>query len=155
MPASVEENILGLRSNMAQTSIGWSSCACVSPKFRPDEKIGYIAHCCDGLRLHLADGRIETDSNNVEDLIRTVALDRNTALFAGHVDGVASLGMITSLIETGKPKSIDPLARLKATRDAITADRTNRHLDELLRQNSDSLVKLTHTGGAASDFHQR
>ncbi len=133
MPALVEENILGLRSNTAQTSIGWSSCACVSPKFLANEKIGYIAYCCDGLRLHLADGRIETDSNNVEDLIRTVALDRNTALFAGDDGGAASLDRITSLIETGKLKSTKPHDWLKATHDAITGGVTNSRLDEFLR----------------------
>ena len=50
------------------------------------EAIAYVlAH--DGLRRFLDDGRIEMDSNSVENAIRPLALTRKNALFAGHDEG--------------------------------------------------------------------
>ena len=48
----------------------------VSPKSRLGEKLAYIARHWDGLQLFLADGRVEMDSNSVENLIRPLALNR-------------------------------------------------------------------------------
>ncbi len=42
----------------------------VSPKSRLGEKLTYIARHWDGLRLFLADRRVEMDSNSVENLAR-------------------------------------------------------------------------------------
>ena len=52
----------------------------VSPKSRLGEKLGYIARHWDGLRLFLANGRVEMDSNSVENLARPIALTRKNAL---------------------------------------------------------------------------
>ncbi len=48
----------------------------ISPKSRLGEKLAYIARHWDGLRLFLADGRVEMDSNAVENLARPIALTR-------------------------------------------------------------------------------
>ena len=109
--------------------------ACVSPKSRLGEKLGYIARHWDGLQLFLADGRIEMDSNNVENLIRPVALNRKNALFAGHDEGAAAWGRIASLIETAKLNGVNPHAWLKPTLEAIAAGHPNSRLDELLPWN--------------------
>ena len=74
----------------------------VSPKSRLGEKLAYIARHWDGLQLFLADGRVEMDTNGVENLIRPIALTRKNALFAGHDEGAAAWGRIASLIETAK-----------------------------------------------------
>ena len=50
----------------------------VSPKSRLGEKLAYIARHWDSLRLFLADGRVEMDSNAVENLARPIALTRKT-----------------------------------------------------------------------------
>ncbi len=54
----------------------------VSKKSRLGEKLNYISKHWDGLQLFLTDGRIEIDSNKVENLQRPVALGRKNALFA-------------------------------------------------------------------------
>jgi len=51
----------------------------VSPKSRLIDKLAYIARHRVGLQLFPADGRVEMDSNNVENLIRPVTLNRKNA----------------------------------------------------------------------------
>ena len=48
----------------------------ISPKSRLGEKLAYIARHWNGLRLFLVDGRVEMDSNAVENLARPIALTR-------------------------------------------------------------------------------
>ena len=59
----------------------------VSPRLRLGEKLTYIANQCDRMLVFLHDGRIETDSNFVENRIRPVKLTAKNALFAGHDEG--------------------------------------------------------------------
>ncbi len=54
----------------------------ISSKSRLGEKLAYIHHHWDGLQTFLHDGRVEIDSNCVENLIRPIALTRKNALFA-------------------------------------------------------------------------
>ena len=104
----------------------------VSPKSRLGEKLAYIARHWDGLQLFLADGRVEMDSNSVENLARPIALSRKNALFAGHDEGAAAWGRIASLIETAKLNQIEPYAWLKDTLEKIAAGHPNSRIDELL-----------------------
>lgn len=78
----------------------------------------------------LQDGRVEIDSNRVENLIRPIALNRKNALFAGHDEGG-----IASLIETCKINGIEPFAYLKATLTAIANGHPQSRLDDLLPWN--------------------
>ena len=107
----------------------------VSPKSRLGEKLAYIARHWDGLQFFLADGRVEMDSNSVENLARPIALSRKNALFAGHDEGAAAWGRIASLIETAKLNRVEPYAWLKATLEAIAAGHPNSAIDNLLPWN--------------------
>ncbi len=93
----------------------------VSAKSRLGEKLAYIHNHWDGLQTFLTDGRVEIDSNSVENLIRPIALNRKNALFAGHDEGGRAWGRIASLIETAKINGAEPFAYLKATLEAIEA----------------------------------
>ncbi len=86
--------------------------------------------------MFLQDGRVEMDSNSVENLIRPVALNRKNALFAGHDEGAAAWGRIASLIETAKLNGVEPYAYLKATLEAIADGHPRSNVDELLPWNS-------------------
>ncbi len=81
----------------------------------------YIHNQWDGLQTFLADGRVEIDSNRVENLVRPIALNRKNALFAGHDEGGIAWGRIASLIETCKINGVEPFAYLKATLTAIAS----------------------------------
>ena len=107
----------------------------VSAKSRLGEKLGYIYRHWDGLQTFLTDGRVEIDSNAVENLVRPIALNRKNALFAGHDEGGRAWGRIASLIETAKINDVEPFAYIKATLEAIAYGHPNDRLDELLPWN--------------------
>jgi transposase len=76
------------------------------------EAIRYALNHWDGLLRFLADGRIEMDSNTVEREIRTIKLDKNNSLFAGHDLGAAGWAMHSSFFNTCKLNSVNPEAWL-------------------------------------------
>lgn len=97
----------------------------VSPKSRLGEKLAYIARQWDGLQKFLADGRVEMDSNAVENLARPIALNRKNALFACHDEGAAAWARIASLIETAKLNGVEPYAGSRPpSKPSPTATRT-------------------------------
>lgn len=107
----------------------------ISTKSRLGEKLTYIHRYWGGLQTFLTDGRVEIDSNNVENLIRPIALNRKNALFAGHDEGGKVWGRIASLIETCKINGVEPFAYLKATLEAIAAGHPKNRIDDLLPWN--------------------
>lgn len=107
----------------------------ISAKSRLGEKLAYIHRHWDGLQTFLHDGRVEIDSNSVENLIRPIALNRKNALFAGHDEGGRAWGRIASLIETAKINGVEPFAYLKTTLEAIAAGHPQGRIDDLLPWN--------------------
>ncbi len=59
----------------------------VSRKSDLGQAMAYMLKRQDGFRLFLEDGRIDIDSNLVENAIRSPAMNRRNALFAGHDEG--------------------------------------------------------------------
>ena len=104
----------------------------VSAKSRLGEKLAYIGNRWEGLQVFLTDGRVEMDSNVVENTIRPLALNRKNALFAGHDEGAAAWARIATLIETAKMNGVNPHAYLKATLEAIAAGHPASDIDLLL-----------------------
>ena len=107
----------------------------ISAKSRLGEKLAYIHRHWEGLQTFLTDGRVEIDSNNVENLVRPIALNRKNALFAGHDEGGRTWGRIASLIETCKINGVEPFAYLKSTLEAIAAGHPKDRIDDLLPWN--------------------
>ena len=107
----------------------------VSAKSRLGEKLAYIHRHWHGLQTFLRDGRVEIDSNGVENLVRPIALNRKNALFAGHDEGGKAWGRIASLIETAKINGVEPFAYLKSTLEAIAAGHPKNRIDDLLPWN--------------------
>ena len=105
----------------------------VSPRSRLGEKLTYIANQWDVWLVFLYDGRVEMDSNFVENRIRPIKLTaKKNALFAGHDEGARSWGRIASLIETCKMNGVEPYAWLKTTLEKIATGHPNSRIDELL-----------------------
>lgn len=75
-------------------------------QFPTGEALKYIAKYWHGLCLFLSDGRVEIDNNSVERTIRSIAMNRKNALFAGHDAGAQNWAVIASLIETCKLNGI-------------------------------------------------
>ena len=77
-----------------------------------------------GLTRFLADGRLEMDTNAVENAIRPVPLTRKNALFAGSNDGAVTWARMASLIGTCKLNAVNPQTYLEHALDSIL----NQHM---------------------------
>ena len=76
-----------------------------------------------------------TTKHMKENLALPVALNCNSAVFAGHDEGAAGWARIATLIETAKLNGIEPHAWLKATLEPIAAGHSDSDIDELLLWN--------------------
>ena len=99
--------------------------------------MAYMLRRQDGLRLFLDDGRVDMDSNLVENAIRSPAMNRRNALFAGHDEGGRNWARFASLIGTCKMNGVEPYAYL---RDLFTR-LANGHLEKDI----DALMPWAHT----------
>jgi len=122
----------------------------VSAKAPLGEALKYIAKYWGGLVLFLDDGRIEMDSNAVERTIRSIALNRKNALFAGHDAGAVNWGVIASLIETCKLNDVDPHTYLADTLIAIVNGHKQSDIDALLPWNYNRLRQK----GDGHEYHR-
>ena len=95
----------------------------VSRKSDHGEDMAYMLKRQGGFRLFLEDGRVDMDSNLV---VRSPAMNRRNALFAGHDEGGRNWARFASLIGTCKMNGVEPYAYL---RDLFTK-LANRHLDK-------------------------
>jgi transposase len=85
----------------------------VSRKSELGEAMAYMLRREEGFRLFLEDGRVDIDSNLVENAIRSPAMNRRNALFAGHDEGGRSWARFASLIGTCKMNGVEPYAYLR------------------------------------------
>src|SRR5215213_1562505 len=96
------------------------------------QAIRYGFNQWDGLLRFLDDGRIEIDSNTVERSMRSVALNRKNALFAGSDEGAENWAMLASLIETCKLHGVNPEAYVTDVLTKLVNNWPNRRLGDLL-----------------------
>ncbi|QRF68637.1 transposase (plasmid) [Ponticoccus alexandrii] len=88
-------------------------------KGRLAEDIRYTLARWPGLTRFLGDGRLERDTNPVENQIRKIALTRKNALFAGHEVGAENCAMLASLSANCKMSGVDPVRYLAETLRAL------------------------------------
>ncbi|PTE17068.1 IS66 family transposase, partial [Cereibacter changlensis JA139] len=81
------------------------------------------------------DGRIEMDSNLIENRIRPLTLGRKNALFAGHDEGGQSWARFASVIGTCRLNGVEPYAWLTAALEAIAGGHPKSDIDALLPWN--------------------
>jgi transposase len=94
--------------------------------------VTYLLNHWNGLTLFLEDGRVEMDTNLVENQIRPLTLTRKNSLFAGHDEGARSWARIASLIATCKLNGVEPYTWMKATLEAIANGHPQSRIDELM-----------------------
>ena len=100
---------------LVDTFFTWlaAQAARVSRKSDLGEAMAYMLTRQDGFRLFLDDGRVDIDSNLVENAIRSPAMNRRNALFAGHDEGGRNWARFASLIGTCKMNGVEPYAYLR------------------------------------------
>ena len=91
------------------------------------QAVRYTLNHWAGLTIFLDDGRVELDTNTVERAMRTVALGRKNALFAGSDSGGKHWAILASLIQTAKLNGVDPEAWLTDVLERIVSGRTKRN----------------------------
>jgi transposase len=94
--------------------------------------IAYTLSLWPGLTRFLDDGRLELDTNPVENQIRPIALTRKNALFAGHEVGAENWAMLASIIATCKMSDVDPVAYVDHTLRAILDGHPRSRIDDLM-----------------------
>lgn len=110
----------------------------VSRKSTLGKERTYMIPHQDGFRLFLDDGRVDMDSNLVENAINKPCHDTPQHTFAGHDDGARSWAAFASFIGTSNINNVEPYANLV---DLFTK-LVNGHLAQ------DSLTSsLAHTQG--------
>nr|WP_258052443.1 transposase [Mesorhizobium sp. INR15] len=99
-------------------------------KLAEDIRYG-LAHW-EGLTRFLDDGRLELDTNPVENAIRPLCLTRKNALFAGHEVGAENWALLSSIVATCKLNDVNPVAYLAETLDAIINGHPQSQIEELM-----------------------
>jgi len=85
-----------------------------------------------GLMRFLKDGRLELDTNPIENQIRPIALPRKNALFASHEVGARNWAMLASLIATCKLSDANPVDCITRTLRAILDGHPARRIQDLM-----------------------
>lgn len=104
----------------------------VSRKSDLGEAMAYMLRRQDGFRLFLDDGRVDIDSNLVENAIRSPAMNRRNALFAGHDEGGRNWAHFASLIGTCKMNGVEPYAYLRDLFISLANGHLSKDIDALM-----------------------
>ena len=96
------------------------------------EDIRYTLGLWPGLTRFLDDGRLELDTNPVENQIRPIALTRKNALFAGHEVGAENWATLASLIATCKMSDVNPVDYIAETLRAILDGLPKSRIEDLM-----------------------
>jgi transposase len=104
----------------------------VSRKSELGEAMAYMLRREEGFRLFLEDGRVDIDSNLVENAIRSPAMNRRNALFAGHDEGGRSWARFASLIGSCKMNGVEPYAYLRDLFTKLANGHLDKNIDDLM-----------------------
>jgi len=104
----------------------------VSRKSDLGEAMAYMLKRQDGFRLFLDDGCVDIDSNLVENAIRSPAMNRRNALFAGHDEGGRNWARFASLIGSCKMNGVEPYAYLRDLFVSLANGHLAKDIDALM-----------------------
>ena len=101
------------------------SLAQVLPKSAFAEALGYIRNHWDALNVFTTDGRMPIDNNDVEQLMKQVAVGRKNWLFLGSVEAGVRAATLLTIISTALRNDLDVWAYLKDVLDQLLAGCTD------------------------------
>lgn len=99
------------------------------------DAIKYTLKLFQGLTVFLTDGRVEIDSNPVENTIRPIAMLRKNALFAGSPVGGRNWAVMASLMATCRMNGVEPYAYLNWVFEQMANGLPRSQYDALLPWN--------------------
>ena len=104
----------------------------LSKKSEMGKAVAYIRTRWEGLTRFARDGRLDMDSNAVENAIRPVPLNRKNALFAGHDKGGRTWARLASIIGTCRLNGVEPFVYIAATLKAVAEGHPASEIDALM-----------------------
>ncbi|QDU90023.1 Transposase IS66 family protein [Pirellulimonas nuda] len=99
----------------------------VLPTGKFGQALGYLRNHWDALRLYLSDGRMPIDNNDVEQLMRQIALGRKNWIFVGSVGAGERTADFFTLVASAVRNDLDVWAYLKDVLDRLLAGETDYH----------------------------
>ena len=97
----------------------------VLPKSKFAEALGYLRNHWEPLRLYLTDGRLPIDNNEVEQLMKQVAIGRKNWLFVGSVAAGERAADFLTLVSSAIRNDLDVWAYTKDVLDQLLAGSTD------------------------------
>jgi transposase len=97
----------------------------VLPKSKLGEALGYLRNHWEPLQTYLSDARIPMDNNEVEQLMKQVAIGRKNWLFIGSVPAGERAADFLTLVSSAVRNDLDVWAYLKDVLDRLLAGDTN------------------------------
>lgn len=129
--ASAEERLALRRSESVAVwqSLGeWlqsKPAADVLPKSKLHEALGYLRNHWEPLQTYLGDGRVPMDNNEVEQLMKQVAIGRKNWLFIGSVPAGDRAADFLTLVSSAVRNDLDVWVYLKDVLDRLLAGDTD------------------------------
>jgi transposase len=99
----------------------------VLPKSKLAEALSYLRNHWDPLCVYLNDGRLPIDNNDVEQLMKQVAIGRKNWLFVGSVAAGERAADFLTLVSSAVRNDLDVWAYLKDVLDRLLAGSTDYH----------------------------
>ena len=117
--------------------------AIVLPKSDFAEALRYLRNHWEALNAYTRDGRIPIDNNEVEQLMKQVALGRKAWLFVGNVEAGEQSAMMMSLVSSAKRHDLDVWVYLKDVLDQLLAGCTDyeRLLPDVWKQSHPEAIR--------------
>jgi hypothetical protein len=97
----------------------------VLPKSKFGEALGYLRNHWDPLRLYLTDSLMPIDNNDVEQLMKQVAIGRKNWLFIGSVAAGERAADFLTLVSSAVRNDLDVCAYVKDVLDQLLAGSTD------------------------------
>jgi transposase len=95
------------------------------PKSLLAKATGYLRNQWDGLQTYLNDGRVPIDNNDVEQLMKQVALGRKNWLFVGSVDAGRRAADFLTLVSSAVRNDLDVWSYINDVLDRLLAGETD------------------------------
>lgn len=99
----------------------------VLPKSSFGEALNYLRNHWDALNVFVADGRMPIDNNDVEQLMRQVALGRKNWLFLGSLEAGRRAATLLTIISTAVRNDLDVWAYLNDVLKTLLKGTTDYH----------------------------
>jgi transposase len=97
----------------------------ILPKSKFGQALGYLRNHWDPLQLYLSDGRMPIDNNDVEQLMKQIALARKNWLFVGSVAAGERAADFFTLVASAVRNDLDVWAYVKDALDRLLAGETD------------------------------